>query len=172
MVTSGQRVLEEAEESRPYIRRILTRSLCNHHDVEDGIQEVFLRAFTRASQYDPTRPLKRWMSLIAVNYCRDRARQRKTFLYSHSEDTDYDLPYQPQDPLARMVDEENMGEIKEAMGNLSEPRQRILRLLLEEKPYHVIADEMGIPLGTVQSSIHGAKKTIRTRVGNTTFLTE
>jgi RNA polymerase sigma-70 factor (ECF subfamily) len=38
---------------------------------EDAVQEVFLRAYRSAHQYDPKRDLGPWLTAIAYNVCRD-----------------------------------------------------------------------------------------------------
>ncbi len=42
----------------------------------DVTQEAFIAAFAALKSYDGTRPFKTWVSRIALNKCRDRARRR------------------------------------------------------------------------------------------------
>jgi RNA polymerase sigma-70 factor (ECF subfamily) len=43
---------------------------------EDAVQEVFLRVYRSAAQYDPSRDPRPWLTAIAYNVCRDYWRSR------------------------------------------------------------------------------------------------
>jgi len=49
------------------VRACLAVRMNNAHDVEDLAQDVFITAFRKLSQCDPTRPLGPWLRGIAMN---------------------------------------------------------------------------------------------------------
>ncbi len=51
----------------PRISRYLTRLVGNHRPVEDLTQDVFLRAFKNAEQYQPSSKVSTWLYRIATN---------------------------------------------------------------------------------------------------------
>ncbi len=64
---------------------IVYHYLGRRDEVEDVAQEVFLKVYRSLPTYDVARPLKAWISRIAVNSCLDelrRARKRKATLFS------------------------------------------------------------------------------------------
>lgn len=68
---------------------IIYHYLGRRNEVEDVAQEVFLKVYRSLSTYDTTRPLKAWISRIAVNSCLDelrRARKKKMMLFSELTD--------------------------------------------------------------------------------------
>lgn len=74
------------------IYRICLISLKNHADAEDAVQEVFLKYFTRAPDFNSNEHEKAWLIKVAVNQCKNMMRSQKLIptdpelLHSH-EDT-------------------------------------------------------------------------------------
>jgi RNA polymerase sigma-70 factor (ECF subfamily) len=52
------------------------KMLGDRHEAEDVTQEVFLRIFRSLKRWDAARPLKPWITTIAVNRCRTHAGRR------------------------------------------------------------------------------------------------
>jgi RNA polymerase sigma-70 factor (ECF subfamily) len=53
------------------------RVVCNSAEAEDIFQEVFVRVYERASQFEEERSLGGWIFTIAHNLCLNRIRDRK-----------------------------------------------------------------------------------------------
>src|ERR1700704_4373588 len=66
------------EAQHPRVLRLCRYLLNSPEAAEDAAHEVFLRAQTRFSTYDPSLPLSSWLSGIATNYCIDVLRRRGT----------------------------------------------------------------------------------------------
>ena len=54
------------------------RLMGNYSEKEDAVQEIFLRAFTALGKFDPKYSFGPWILRIAVNYCIDQLRKRKS----------------------------------------------------------------------------------------------
>ena len=54
------------------------RLLGNSSEKEDAVQETFLRAFAALGKFDPQYSFGPWILRIAVNYCIDQLRKRKS----------------------------------------------------------------------------------------------
>lgn len=59
------------------IYRICLVSLKNHADAEDATQEVFLKYFTRAPDFDSDDREKYWLITVAVNQCKNMQRNHR-----------------------------------------------------------------------------------------------
>jgi RNA polymerase sigma-70 factor (ECF subfamily) len=59
------------------IYNLCYRMLGDAAEAEDAAQEVFLRAYSRLSSYDPARPFKTWLFSIASHHSIDRLRKRR-----------------------------------------------------------------------------------------------
>jgi RNA polymerase sigma-70 factor (ECF subfamily) len=66
------------ERHLPRITAVAYRVLSNRADAEDVAQEVFLKVWLHASQWNPgAARFSTWMHTVAVNLCRDRLRKRR-----------------------------------------------------------------------------------------------
>jgi RNA polymerase sigma factor (sigma-70 family) len=131
---------------------LCVRLLNHRHDAEDVTQEVFLRVFRSLRRWDGQRPLKPWITSIAVNRCRTWLSQRGR----RPEPVDY-----LQDTLAGPADDdcnELLQEIQRAVGELR-PDYRTAFVLFHEQgqPYEDIAEAMGRPVGTIKTWLHRAR---------------
>lgn len=62
----------------PGLTRYAAQMLDTADEADDIVQEVFLRAWTRAASYDPAKAgVATWLYRIAVNLCIDRARKHR-----------------------------------------------------------------------------------------------
>jgi RNA polymerase sigma-70 factor, ECF subfamily len=70
------------EQHTDHMERILTRILGGHADLDDLVQEVFVRAFERVEQLREPRALRGWLTAIAVYVAREavRAKRRRRWL--------------------------------------------------------------------------------------------
>lgn len=71
----AQRALLEDHGS--YVERVLTRILGRHSELEDLVQEVFIRALTRVNQIDDPRGLRSWLAAFAVFVARETLRKQR-----------------------------------------------------------------------------------------------
>jgi RNA polymerase sigma factor (sigma-70 family) len=63
---------------RPILLRTVRRHLPRRESVEDMLQEVFLKMFTRLDQYQGGAPFTHWLSKIALRTCFDRLRAQRS----------------------------------------------------------------------------------------------
>jgi RNA polymerase sigma-70 factor, ECF subfamily len=133
-----------------YARSILR----NRHDADDAVQQAALRGLERVNSYDKSRPFKAWWFAILRNCCIDLLRQRKFTDASASID---DQPSPPQaEPSGAWED------LVIAMDRLSEDHREILRLrYFGDLNYAELAETLRIPMGTVMSRLHLARKALR-----------
>src|SRR5690348_2472376 len=76
--------------------RLAYRMTGNQHDADEVVQEAFLRAYQKLSQFAARANFGTWVYRIAANYAIDRMRQRK------SEDANRALPARETDEGAEM----------------------------------------------------------------------
>ena len=61
---------------REPIFRLIRGYVGNADDALDLVQECFTSAYLNLDRYDQSRPMRAWLSRIAINKCRDWARRR------------------------------------------------------------------------------------------------
>jgi RNA polymerase sigma-70 factor (ECF subfamily) len=147
----------------PRVKAYLRRLGAEDAVAEDLTQEVMLSIWRRAHQFDRTRAaLSTWVYTIARNKRIDSLRRERR--------PDFD----PDDPalitegdMAPRGDHYAEGEqakrvVMKAVEQLPEEQAQLLRIFyFEEKPHSVIAEELGLPLGTVKSRLRLALSKLR-----------
>ncbi len=148
----------------PRVKAYLRRLGAEDAAAEDLTQEVMLSVWRRADQFDRRRAaLSTWVYTIARNKRIDALRRERR------------PEFDPDDPA--LVVEESVGaprgdhhaeaeqarrEVMRAVDQLPAEQAQLLRIFyFEEKPHSVIAEELGLPLGTVKSRLRLALAKMR-----------
>lgn len=129
-------------------------------DVEDVVQEVFIKVFRALPDFRGDSRLSTWIYRIARNEAlnaRSRRRER-TVPIEDCEDLRAEAG-NPETSLRRTMAAEHLERL---MQRLDEPERLALELRYAgEKTYEEIAEIMGIPLGTVKTHIHRSKLSLK-----------
>lgn len=142
----------------------LTRDTDSARDVA---QDSVLRFFEHLGRFDPDRPIEPWLYQIVRNRARDVAR-RERVRQAVSLDVWLDqgrivATDNKADPFVEVERVEQQRRIWHAVSRLSEPHREIFVLKdHHDLSYREIADVLSIPLGTVMSRLHAARKNLRT----------
>ena len=137
---------------------------------EDLVQEVFLRVWTCAAQWDGRGELKSWLYRIAtnlaLNHLRTVHRRRQQPLeipedsYDNEDGTSTQMPAwlidsaspEPQAVLEQIEQREILWEL---VDGLPDGKREVLHLVYgAEMDIRQVADELGVPIGTVKSRLH------------------
>lgn len=144
----------------------------NSADAEDLVQETLLRAYGAVERFDGRYP-RAWLLTIMRNAQVNRIRRRRPELLRDPEAGDRMLESQTphdsaeQDALRDAFDT----AVEEALEALPDKFKRVVRLVdLDGLSYQEAADALGVPIGTVMSRLHRARKRIRGRLGDTGLL--
>ena len=127
-------------------------------DAEDVLQEVYLTAFLKFGQLKNNEAFKPWLLAIARSRCNDYFRLKYKSLEISMEDLpDSALIYSRHGITLQSA-------VADAMAELDTKDQDILCLYFwQELPQAEIARRLNIPLGTVKSRLHIAKKRFKER---------
>jgi len=146
----------------------LCRYLLNSLEAaEDAAHEVFLRAQTRMSTYDPSLPLSSWLSGIATNYCIDVLRRRGTERRIFELDAT-ELPESPSrgpGALTQMLVAEQGKDVRAALAELPDKfRVPLVLVYYNEMSYDEIASALGLTRNLVATLIFRAKQQLRRKL--------
>jgi len=132
-------------------------------------QDAFLQAHVAAHTFDAERKFRPWLFTIAANKARDYLRKkgrRRTLDLSAPVDANGDgsggtfidlMEVDIPSPDAAMDQEQTSKRVQRALDGLPHALREILLLAYFQKlSYLQIADDLGIPLGTVKSRLHSA----------------
>jgi RNA polymerase sigma-70 factor (ECF subfamily) len=166
---------ELVERYEPRIQGFLRKRLNDEERVADLTQDTFLRIHRARESYDPARKFSTWIHTIANNLLknefRNRSRRRETaFSEMRPESSASGQPTRPvefasgaADPSREAYRSELRKAIDEAIEKMDE-HHRIPFVMreVEDRTYEEIAEEIGIPVGTVKSRLNRARNSFRT----------
>ncbi|MFR9651156.1 MAG: RNA polymerase sigma factor [Rikenellaceae bacterium] len=141
---------------REMVYRLLTTRIGSNTDIDDLMQESFIKAYINLHRFDPRYSFGQWLYTIARNTAVDHFRRRSDDLTID----DYTMPPSDDgDPEQRVINQEKGEEIARCMDSLS-PRHRQLFVMrfIDGFSYEEIAQKLNIPLGSVKTNIHRARK--------------
>ena len=152
------------------VGRSLTR---NHADTEDLVQETIIRAYKAIDRFDGRHP-RAWLLTILRNAQINRTRRRRPELL---RDPDVEMDRlaatsvgDQDDPEHQVVDPVFDASVRAALEGLPERFRLPVELVdLAGLSYQEAADQLDIPVGTVMSRLHRARRRMRdhlTKVGH------
>jgi len=140
---------------------------------EEILAQTFLTAFEKRTRFDPSYGSARpWLLGIATNLIRHHLREEREHLTALRKSA-HDQPEAPVEDDARLDAERMKPTLLEALLALSDDdRETFLLLALGQLTYEEVASALGIPIGTVRSRIHRARRHLRERVPGWTAIDE
>ena len=143
-----------------YIRRI---GGVSREDAEDILQESFIDAYRHLAEFDCSLKFSSWIYRIVHNRTVSAYRKRKRARYDVSlddEDSGYGrLLADECDPVRQAECSLATERVRSLLGQLPERDRTVLVLAyLEDKSYEEISDIMRVPMGTVATWVHRAKR--------------
>ncbi|HET7231997.1 MAG TPA: sigma-70 family RNA polymerase sigma factor [Longimicrobium sp.] len=168
----GFRVL--VDRYQPRIQGFLRKRLNDEERVEDLTQDTFLRIHRARDSYDPARKFSTWIHTIANNLLknefRNRSRRRETtFSELRPETGSNGAVSRPVEFAATGHNPEREAyrrELREAIDAAIERMDEHHRIPfvmreVEDRTYEEIAEQIGIPVGTVKSRLNRARNSFR-----------
>lgn len=132
--------------------------LGSEQDAMDVSQDAFIRAYRNLSRFDTARPFFPWFATILRNLCYNFIKRRKRKEAYNIDD------FQIAES-SRGLDADTKLALNQALSELSlQDREIIGKFYFEELSYQEIADELGIPIGTVMSRLYYARKHLKDRL--------
>lgn len=133
------------------VRSICGRFAKNPDDAEDLVLDTFVEAYLNLRQLRRPESFGWWLRTIAINICRTWYRQKKT--------EPVPVSAEPSDPETEVYLDDRLVL---GIDRLSEAHRHILHLHYQAGlSYQEIADELGVPIGTVMSRMHRARNALK-----------
>ena len=149
----------------------VARHLANsREDADELMQETYARAFRSWRSFTPGTNLRAWLLRILTNLNIDRGRrqQRAPQTTSIDEHPDYYLYNKIEEAEGRPLDEERVieklsqGSIVDALAHVPHNFRDVLVLVdIGEFSYADTAQILDIPIGTVMSRLHRARRILK-----------
>jgi len=160
------------EKYKRKVFRLAYQVLRDQEEALDIAQEAFVKAFRALPTFKGDSAFYTWLFRITMNVALDRKRQRSTRAKSLGAE---DVPPEEWERTATSTDPdpedvasgvERRERIRKGLDSLSEHHRAIIILSdIEGLQYREIAEVLGIPMGTVMSRLHHARKRLREVLG-------
>ena len=133
---------------------VCLRILGEPSEAEDVLQEVYVSVWRNASRFDAERasPVT-WLAAIARNRSIDRVRARRPGRFAPPEAA-LEISDGAPSALARLEASEDSAQLSGCLGQLEPLHQAAIRAaFLDGLTYETLAQQSGVPLGTMKSWI-------------------
>lgn len=137
----------------------------NHEQVEDIVQEAFMKAFNNLNSYNTNYAFSTWLYRITTNHTIDYLRKKKLNTTSINEPVktrDGEMEIQISDEAEtdrNIIRKERKQIIHNAINNLPKKYRKVIEMRhLQELSYQEIAEQLDLPLGTVKAHIFRARE--------------
>jgi RNA polymerase sigma-70 factor, ECF subfamily len=148
------------------IFNLVYRMLGDYDEAAEVSQETFLSAYRSIGQFRGDANFSTWLYRIAINHASTRRRglakwQQRTVPLDTTEPVNEREP----DP-ADIVERKEVQELVQKALNSLEASDAMIILLkdLQDVPYEEVARVLDVPVGTVKSRLHRARKALRSRL--------
>jgi RNA polymerase sigma factor (sigma-70 family) len=155
------------------VHAMLFRMIREKHDAEDLTQEAFIKAFNSLQSFNIDYAFSTWLYKIASNNCIDYLRKRRlktVSLHAPVQMRDGEAQMEIADPNSTIPDvpitsAERTAVLQEAIKNLPEKYRVVIEMRhTQEMEYADIAEQLGLPLGTVKAHLFRARALLLKRL--------
>ncbi len=168
---------EFRKEALPYMNALYNFALQLTHDSDDAadlLQETYLKAYRFWDKFEKGTNCKAWLFRIMknsfINFYRKNTRSPEKLDYDEIEEIYETIKSDEQNPnnLERQIyDNIFDDDVMTAIKTLPEEFRTVLLLCdVEGMTYEEIADFLDIPIGTVRSRLHRARKLLASKLYN------
>ncbi|WP_231460020.1 MULTISPECIES: sigma-70 family RNA polymerase sigma factor [unclassified Pedobacter] len=146
----------------PELLSFAMRFTNNNEDAQDLLQDTLVKAYTYQAQFDHQTNLKAWLYTIMRNtFINNYRRKLKTYaLINQRDEISYsELSYSASKNLAEgsLV----LKDVRKALNQIPEAYAIPFIRHFEGYKYFEIAEELNMPIGTVKTRIHLARKMLK-----------
>lgn len=143
---------------------ITCRYISNREDAKDVMQEAFLKAFTRLSQYKGEVTFGAWLKRIMINQCIDTLKKRALV---YEEMNDQTLTIIDENTSWDIDETVTKQEVVEAIENLPNKYKYVLQLyLIEGYDHQEISEILEIPIRTSRTQLMRGKTKLKNNLND------
>lgn len=155
------------------VGRLLTRMVRNQEDIEDIVQESFIKAYRAIGNFRGDSAFYTWIYRIAINTAKNhlvtQGRRPSTLKEANDDDNETfedNAALSNIDTPESLYQTKQIGEaVNQAMAELPEElRSAIVMREIDGLSYEEIAIAMDCPIGTVRSRIFRARESIAAKI--------
>jgi RNA polymerase sigma-70 factor (ECF subfamily) len=148
-----------------FAKNIGMRYVENKQEVDEIINDSFLKIFNNLAKYDHSQPFKAWIRKIIVNTAIDHFRKNQQFNYNNQSNIEDIGDVEVDENIISKISSE---EILLLINKLSPSYRIVFNLfVIEGYTHREIADMLGISEGTSKSNLMDARKKLQALIRST-----
>jgi RNA polymerase sigma-70 factor (ECF subfamily) len=151
-------------DARPRALAVAVKVLRNPDDAEDAVQDAFLKVWRYLGRFEGRSSFSTWIHRIVMNASLDLLRRQscRPEAYAEAEEAGEHRPLEPvhdETPEHTLAEAQTGALVRSALATLSPSHQQAITLReFEDRSYEEIAAVSRIPIGTVMSRLHHARR--------------
>lgn len=153
--------------SYPYAYKSASALLNHREDMEDALQNSFYNVYRHISELKDHSSYLKWLNTIVINECRkiliEQNKRKKIFTTENSR-----LLLKAQEEAfenERLEKDDSIAIVTKLIDEMKPEKREILKLFyFDGLSYSEISKALNIPIGTVMSRLHNAKKELEKKV--------
>ena len=139
-----------------YVYRLCLTYMKSEADAEDCTEDVFVKVLTGAFSFNDAVHERKWLTLTAINLCKDRLKSLKRKLVVPIDD----------EPALAAPEQEDYSEVIDAVKSLPEKYKDVIWLYYYEGyQTEEIAKALGRPPSTIRNQMRDAREMLKKRLG-------
>jgi RNA polymerase sigma-70 factor (ECF subfamily) len=144
---------------------IVLRILRNRAQSEDAMQDIYVRIWQKAADFEPGRAsIITWMATIARNRAIDIVRRQRP--ETDMDDADIEMIASTNSAFDQMAVADDMRQLQYCLGDLDGDRQDLVTLAyLEGWSRAELAERFAQPVGTIKTWLHRSLKQLKECLG-------
>jgi len=143
---------------------VFANKFVNDEDLsKDMVQEVFLKVWNSATEFESDKSLKVYLYLATKNTCFDYLKKERR--KNQTTDFDGDLYFDDDLVILDIIREETYRQLEEAIDHLPGKAKEVVRLNLKSLSNLEIAEELNVSINTVKTHKLSAFKKLREQLG-------
>lgn len=155
------------ERHRRRVFSLVYHILHRHDELEDVVQEIFVKGYLAIRSYNFQAAFGTWLSRIAVNHCYDYLRRQRasrvSYYWQMSEQAQQELEVNAETESSRQLDAEKQATLKDLVNKLLDRApadDRVILALKELEGLSVeeISEILKIKTSNVKVRLHRARK--------------
>jgi RNA polymerase sigma factor (sigma-70 family) len=149
-----------------FLRKLAWKYAKNYQDANDLLQETKCKALEKISYFRTGTNFKAWISIVMRNIFINEYRKKKKQVLVPIEDTYTLLEVQESNVEFSLLRD----EFNKIIDNMDDKYQDVIHLCMKGYNYADIASHLDLPLGTVKSRIHQARKKLKSSYQRQNFI--
>ena len=148
------------------LRTFFWRMQVPEGDLDDLVQSTFMQLPRAAARFERGRPVKGWLFGLAAIVVKRHRRMLVRLARKVSALSNEPLTNAPRTPADLVGQEESALRAQKALADLSRKKREVfVMIVLEKLSGDAVAEALGIPVGTVWTRLHHARRELRTLLG-------